>query len=151
MRPGSTADPFGERPTRLERRRAYLLGASFEFESSSPALLRLVDEAFAGLPRHRLPARSPPFRIRLQLANGGRRAAKTEPPAPRYQGGAGLLSAVMDADNFAVLCPAERSALVAISNAAPWCRSRAPHSGARHAWCGTNCSSSPSMRSRTAA
>ena len=123
MRPGSTADPFGEHPARLERRHAYLLGASFAFESSSPALLRLVDAAYAGLPRHRLPGKPQQFRVRLQLAGGHRRAGKTtttpttEPPAPHYQGGAGLLAAVMDADNFAVLCPAERSALVAIASA----------------------------------
>jgi len=94
----------------------HLLGASFEFESGSPALLRLVDEAFAGLPRHRLPGAAPRFRIRLQLTRGSRGVATTEPPAPHYHGGAGLLTAVMDADNCAVLCPAQRSGLVAISS-----------------------------------
>jgi hypothetical protein len=93
----------------------HLLGASFEFESGSPALLRLVDAAFAGLPRHRLPGVAPRFRIRLQLTGGTRGSAPTEPPAPHYHGGANLLTAVMDADNCAVLCPGQRSGLVAIS------------------------------------
>jgi hypothetical protein len=118
LRPDSATDPFGERPPGLQRRRVHLLGASFDFESSSPALLRLVDDAYAELPRHHLPGATPRFRVRLQFTNGDRRAATTEPPAPHYHGGAGLLAAVMDADNFAALCPDERSALVAISRSA---------------------------------
>lgn len=115
LRPSSVADPFGERPAGLDRRRMHLLGASFEFESGSPALLRLVDAAYGGLPRHRLPRVTPRFRIRLQLTGERRGVATTEPPAPHYHGGAGLLTAVMDADNCAVLCPGQRSGLVAIS------------------------------------
>ena len=118
LRPDSAADPFGEHAARLEHRRASLLGASFEFESASPALLGLVDEAYAGLPRHRLPGVTPRFRVRLQLTQAPRGAAQSEPPAPQYHGGAGLLAAVMDAANFALLCPDDRSALVAISGAA---------------------------------
>ena len=56
MRPSvnPVTDPFDERPARLHHRSLYLLGALFRFESSSVRLLRLVDQAFAGLPRHRL-------------------------------------------------------------------------------------------------
>jgi hypothetical protein len=118
LRPGSTADPFGERPARLNRRRMHLLGGSFEFESGSRALLGLVDQAFAGLPRHRLPGLAPRFQIRLQLTGGTRGVATTEPPAPHYHGGAGLLTAVMDADNCALLCPEQRSGLVVIASRA---------------------------------
>ena len=95
--------------------RAYLLGGLFEFDSSSRALLRLVEDAYAGLPRHRLPGSAPRFRIRLRLTSGDDAAAASGPPPTRYHGGAGLLSVVMDAANFAVICPAERSGLVAIS------------------------------------
>jgi hypothetical protein len=97
--------------------RAYVLGGSFEFESPSRALLRLVDDAYAGLPRHRLAGSTPRFKIRLQLTRGDDEGAASGPPPTRYHGGAGLLSVVMDPANFAVICPAERSGLVAISRA----------------------------------
>ncbi|HET7201779.1 MAG TPA: hypothetical protein VFI92_00275 [Steroidobacteraceae bacterium] len=116
MRPGSAPDPFGERPRRLFRARALLLGGSFEFESSSPALLRLVEDAYSGLPRHRLPGALPRFRIRLQLTPGDGEDPAALPPLPLYRGGAGLLTVVMNATNFAVISPAERSGLVAISS-----------------------------------
>jgi hypothetical protein len=115
LRPGSAPDPFGEHPQRLWRKRATLLGGSFEFESSSRALLRLVEEAYAGLPRHRLSSVRPRYRIRLQLTSGDGSGDASAPPLPQFQGGVGLLTAVMDAANFAVICPAERTGLVAIS------------------------------------
>ena len=116
LRPGSAPDPFGERPKRLYRERALLLGGSFEFESSSRALLRLVEDAYGGLPRHRLPGEMPRFRIRLHLTPGDGVNSAAEPPPTQLQGGAGLLTVVMDAANFAVISPAERTGLVAISS-----------------------------------
>jgi hypothetical protein len=115
LRPGSAPDPFGERPQRIHSARAYLLGGLFDFDSSSRALLRLVEDAYAGLPRHRLTGSAPRFKIRLQLAPGEGGGGSAAPPPPHYHGGAGLLSVVMDAANFAVICPAERSGLVVIS------------------------------------
>jgi len=98
--------------------RRRVLGADFEFESASPALLRLVDAAYGGLPAHRLRGRSVPrFRIRLQLAADTPGIAK-EPPTPRIHGGAGLLTVTLDAGNFAVVDPAARAGLVVISSAA---------------------------------
>ena len=115
LRPESSPDPFGERPSRLYHDQARLLGGLFEFESSSRALLRLVKAAYAGLPRHRLPGRAPRFRIRLQLGRDDATDPSAMPPATLLQGGAGLLTVVMNAANFAVVCPAARAGLVAIS------------------------------------
>ena len=115
LRPASAPDPFGERPRRLLRAHAFLLGGRFEFESSSLALLRLVQDAYVGLPRHRLPGECPRFRIRLQLTPDDVGESAATPPLPSFRGGAGLLTVSMNAANFAVTCPAERSGLVAIS------------------------------------
>ena len=111
------ADPFAERSGRLMRRHYWLLGARFDFESDSRRLLALADQAFAGLPEHRL-AGAPRCRIRLVLRQAtGARPGSRAPSAPRLSAGAGLLCAVMDADNFAVVEPGERRALVVV---APW-------------------------------
>jgi len=111
------ADPFAERGGRRIRRHYWLLGARFDFESDSRPLLALVDQAFAGLPAHRL-AGARRCRIRLVLGRATRAARGSQPPpAPRLSAGAGLLCAVMDADNFAVVEPREARALVVV---APW-------------------------------
>jgi hypothetical protein len=95
-----------------------LLGGRFEVRSASDELLKLVDAAYAGLPRHRLSSNPPRFELDLQLtatasARDGR--PRDEPPPPQTRGGAGLLCATVDAASWAVVCPATRSALVAIS------------------------------------
>jgi len=77
--------------------------------------LRLVDDAYGGLPVHRLPGGTPRFKIRLQPTAGDAAHSASEPPPTQLQGGAGLLTVVMDAANFAVISPAERTGLVAIS------------------------------------
>jgi len=110
------ADPFGEQGPELLRRRLRLLGGDFVFESGSPALLRLVDWAFAGLPRYRLASRSPRFRVRLVLNPRRPRYRGKEPPAVTMNSGGGFLQASMDEDNFAILSPRERSALVVVSS-----------------------------------
>lgn len=108
-------DPFREVGGTVVREQRYLLGGLFEFESNSRRLLRLVDAAYAGLPRHRLRPTTPRFHVRLQLASGRGLPAADEPPLMRMQAGAGLLCGVMDAANFAVLSPAERRGLVVAS------------------------------------
>jgi hypothetical protein len=115
LRPDSSPDPFGERPERLCRDHVQLLGGRFEFESASRALLRLVAAAYAGLPRHSLPGQASRFRIRLQLTPGDGIEPRSAPPPTLFQGGAGLLAVVMDAANFAVVCPGDHAGLVAIS------------------------------------
>jgi len=52
--PELLSDPFGEQAIVPLHRDVHLLGARIRFESNSEALLRLVDAAYAGLPRHRL-------------------------------------------------------------------------------------------------
>ncbi len=97
------------------RRRMSLLGATFEFNSNSERFMRLVDDAYAGLPAQRLSRNSPVIRLSIQLRNEGKLAASREPPQLRTQGGAGLLCGTIDAGNFAALSPATRSGLIAVS------------------------------------
>jgi hypothetical protein len=113
------ADPFGEQSAAFERRVLQIMGGRFEFESNSEELLRLVDEAYNGLPPHRFVAQPPRFRIRLILAQAGSRTAKTAPylraPSIPMLHGAGFLGSATDSSTFVVLSPAERSALIFVS------------------------------------
>jgi hypothetical protein len=109
-------DPFGECTVRRQHRRLRLVGGEFTFESASPALLRLVDQAFAGLPRYRFGKRSPRFRVALVLKPRTRRYPGVEPPPVRMISGNGFLHGAMDADNFAVMSPRERQALIVVSS-----------------------------------
>ena len=111
------ADPFGERLQMLVRKRLYVLGGRFLFESNSRELLRLVDSAYAGLPRHRLSASAPDLTVRLLLrpTNPRRRRARAEPPPLQMLSGAGYLGGATDASNFVVVSPSERTALLALS------------------------------------
>jgi hypothetical protein len=117
MRPSvnPVTDPFGERVTPKHRRSLHLLGALFQFESNSVQLLRLVERAFAGLPRHRLGAGTPRLRVRLQLAPSQPRKPAAEPPPLKTWSGPGFLCGAMDQSNLAVIVPARSSALVVVS------------------------------------
>ena len=124
MVPDLESDPFGERAPTLLSKRLQLLGGRFQFESNSRELLRLVDSAYAGLPRHRLSATAPDFRIKLLLASPGKvygsvggqyPASRSEPPPFTMVHGAGLLGGATDSSNFVVLSQRERAALVVIS------------------------------------
>jgi hypothetical protein len=117
MRPSvnPVTDPFGERLTPRYRRSLHLLGALFRFESNSVQLLRLVEQAFAGLPRHRLGTRTPRLRVRLQLAPSQPRKSAAEPPPLKTWSGPGFVCGAMDQSNLAVIVPAQASALVVIS------------------------------------
>ena len=92
-----------------------LLGGGFEFQSNSRELIELVDLAYAGLPPHRWSNEAPGFEIQLRLTDEESFVGLAEPPEPRMQGGAGLLCAISDAANLAIVCPATRRGLVAIS------------------------------------
>jgi hypothetical protein len=117
MRPSvnPVTDPFGERAAPLHGRSLHLLGALVRFESNSARLLRLVDHAFAGLPRHRLWAQTPRLRVRLQLTAGRRRKSPSQPPPLRTFAGPGFLGGAMDESNLAVISPAQGSALILVS------------------------------------
>jgi hypothetical protein len=114
--PDSYADPFDERTPTLDER-LQLLGARFRFESNSPQLLRLVESAYAGLPRHRLSDAGPRLRVRLQLMSDGptRSRRPLEPPPVTMISGGGFLGGATQGSNFVVMFPQERAALVGIS------------------------------------
>lgn len=110
------ADPFGERERPAFGRTFDVLGARFEFRADSEALLAVVDAAYAGLPpQRRTPELS--FQVRLQRTGDAGFGDRAEPPEARMRGGAGLFAAMMDADNFAVVTPGQRSGLVGLSAA----------------------------------
>lgn len=111
----SVSDPFAERIVCSLRSRAEVLGGVFEFESNAPSLLQLVDAVYEGLPAHSFGAEPPHFRIRLILADDAGPPTGVEPPPVRLSSGGGLLCGTMDAANFAVLSPAQRSGLVVVS------------------------------------
>jgi hypothetical protein len=111
--PDLYADPFGEHSVAGLKRELPLLGAHFVFESNSAALLRLVDAAYAGMPRHRLARTGPRLRIRLQLLPEG--PVRGEPSPLHMLSGGGLLGGATDSSNFVVLSPNEQSALVVVS------------------------------------
>jgi hypothetical protein len=92
-----------------------LLGALFRFESNSPRLLRLVDQAFAGLPRHRLSAATPRLRVRLLLTRRAPGGSVGEPPPLRTWSAPGVLCGALDEANIAVISPAQATALVMVS------------------------------------
>ncbi len=111
--PPEALDPFGESaPLRL-RRRLDLLGCRIEFLADSPALFELVDAAYSGLPALRLDERPVELQVRLVLREGP--ALPALPAEPTMQGGPGLLCAIVDADNHAIVMPAQRQAQVTIS------------------------------------
>jgi hypothetical protein len=113
--PDIPADPFHERVPPASRTRMHLLGSEFEFECGSSELHRLVDWAYADLPRHKLSAVAPRIRVRLALAPRARPRSPVAPPRIETLCGAGLLCGTTSASDFAVLSPDHRSALVVVS------------------------------------
>ena len=109
------ADPFGEHQPAATGAQLSVLGADFRFRSASRALIRIAERAYAGLPGHRLSAARPAIDVHLLLTNDARERRWREPPRLRTTAGAGLLCGTMDAANFALLAPAARAGLVAIS------------------------------------
>jgi hypothetical protein len=112
--PDISADPFEERRRGLRRATLQLLGARLVFESESAQLMRLVDWAYAGLPRHRLSARVPRLAVRLVLGgNAGPR--KSGEPAPlATSSGVGFLCGASPKTSMAAIYPSGRAALVVI-------------------------------------
>ena len=111
----SASDPFGERTDCSLRTRAKVLGGVFEFETNDLSLLQLVDSVYEGLPAHTFSIEAPHFRIRLVLSNDAGPAVGDEAPPVRLQSGPGILCGTMDAANFAVVSPAQRTGLIAVS------------------------------------
>ena len=124
MLPEILSDPFGERSPMLARKPLQLLGGRFRFDSNSPELLRLVDSAYAGLPRHWLSTEAPELRVSLLLtpspkarASAGvqRTLNRSEPPPVAMLHGAGLLGGATASSNAVVMSPREGAALVVVS------------------------------------
>src|SRR5580700_6308237 len=105
--PDLIADPFEERSRLIAQEHVQLLGGRFQFESNSPQLLRLVDLAYAGLPKHRLSGQAPRLTVRLSLSPDGQshRRSHLEPPAVSMLSGAGYLGGAIPSSNFVVLSP----------------------------------------------
>jgi hypothetical protein len=117
MVPDLYDDPFAERSPIMVREPLQLLGGRFQFESNSRRLLRLVDTAYAGLPRHRLSGATPRLTVRLLLGSAARRLphGRGEPPPLSMFSGAGFLGGATDSSNVVVISPRERAALVLVS------------------------------------
>jgi hypothetical protein len=109
-------DPFQEwrRPRWQERVR--VLGGEFCFESDSRELLKLVRDAYAGLPAHILTRPMPRFVVRLVLgeAHTPYAAAAPEPSAVRALAGGELLGGALAGASFMTLSVAQRSALIVV-------------------------------------
>ena len=109
-----TADPFGERLQPALRRVCRLLGGDFHFETDSPELLRLIEQAYGGLPPHALGKPTPVLRIRLRVDGPPRRLLSGDPPMLRPLAAHGIWVGALDGAAFAAMAPGERSALISI-------------------------------------
>jgi hypothetical protein len=109
------SDPFREHALTTVRGPLQLLGGRFRFESNSHQLLRLVDSAYARLPRQRLTADAPSLRVGLVLT--AREAARSRfgPRTLATFSGAGLVGGASGSSNIVMVSPEARSALVAVS------------------------------------
>jgi hypothetical protein len=126
------SDPFGERERLMARKPMAVLGARIHFESNDRRLLKLADEAFGGLPPHRLASRAalgrrrsshrppappaaPDLRIALRLTAGPHSRSRSAPPPTTMLSGARLLAGAPEASSFVALSPETGSALVVVS------------------------------------
>jgi hypothetical protein len=110
----SAADPFQERVLDSLGEQLQLFGSLFQFDSDSRELMQLVLAAYLGLPQHKL-LPSERCQIRLRLISRAHPTTSSEPPPMRMHSGPGLLSGMMDAENFVLLAPNEHTALVVVS------------------------------------
>ena len=115
--PDISTDPFRERQRGVRRATLQLLGARLVFESESAQLMRLVEWAYAGLPRHALSAPVPRLAVRLVLGgNAGSR--KADAPAPlATSSGVGFLCGASPKTSMAAIYPSGRAALVIVDRA----------------------------------
>jgi hypothetical protein len=109
------SDPFEERSAVRLHRDIHVLGARVRFESNSEELLRLVDSAYAGLPRHKLSRVEPQLRVRLVLTSAERKCASAEPAPLQMMSGAGFLAGATESSSFVVVSPHEKGALVVVA------------------------------------
>src|SRR5580698_6136962 len=109
------SDPFEERSALGMHRDIHVLGARVRFQSNSEDLLRLVDSAYAGLPRHKLSRVAPQLRVRLVLTSPERKRASLGPAPLQMMSGGGMLAGAAESSSFVVVSPHERGALVVVT------------------------------------
>jgi hypothetical protein len=110
-----SADPFAERHRLALHRRMRLLGGDFHFETDSPQLIRIIEQAYAHLPAHRLGSRALPLRVRMLLTQQVRpHAGRQEPPLLLPLAAPGLLCGALAGSSFAAMVPEQRSALITV-------------------------------------
>jgi hypothetical protein len=99
--------------------RAQVLGGDFRFQCDDPALLPIVQAAYAKLPPHRFAAPTPQFVVRLALLGTPRtvRAANNDPASVTALAGGGILCGAVGDSSFVAIDAARRSALVVVSRA----------------------------------
>jgi hypothetical protein len=97
------ADPFQEHASIIARPPQALLGARFTFESNSRQLLRIVDCAFAHLPRQRLPAAAPALRVRLLLGSAAVGRARAAPALLETFSAHGMVGGATGKSNLVML------------------------------------------------
>lgn len=108
-------DPFAERAKVLVHGPLQLMGGRFRFESNSGELLKLVEHAYTGLPRHTLAKPAPRMTVRLLLSSRMRGRGRFEPLPIQMLSGAGLLGGATGASDTVVISPREKAALVIVS------------------------------------
>ena len=77
--------------------------------------MRLVDWAYAGLPRHVLAARTPRLTVRLVLGGDAGARERDEPEPLAMSSGAGFLCGAVPGTGMATVCPAQKAALVVVA------------------------------------
>jgi hypothetical protein len=115
--PELLSDPFGEHSPSIVRRRLPVLAARFDFESDSRELLRLVNIAYADLPRHRLGSKTPAFRVGLVVGSAPERRdrRRSEPPPLEMLSAAGFVGGATMPSNFVLVSARTGTALVSVS------------------------------------
>ncbi len=116
MLPDLFCDPFGEAGSMQFSRRMHLLGGRFNFDSNNRQLMDLVASAYSGLPRHRLSAEVPEFRVRLLSTFATHHRKRLEPPPLNMLAGGGLLGAATPHSNFTAISPRGRGAVVVVGS-----------------------------------
>jgi hypothetical protein len=116
MLPDPLCDPFGEASSMQFSRRVHLLGGQFNFDSNSRQLMDLVASAYAGLPRHRLSAQVPEFRVRLLSMFAATHRKRLEPAPLTMLCGGGLLSGAAPRSNFVAISPRAQGAVVVVGS-----------------------------------
>jgi hypothetical protein len=112
--PDVSADPFGERRRGVRRATLQLLGARFVFESESEELMRVVDWAYAGLPRHTLSARVPSLAVKLVLGGKAGLRNPAEPAPLATSSGVGFFCGASPKTSMAAVHPSGHAALVVV-------------------------------------